>query len=74
MTAIKYILSLLVFYLSINIFLWAKFSDLWLPPAFMKNMLTKTIELNINKTNEMKNSIRKIKEKTRMSFLYAQQS
>ena len=34
----------------------------------------KNIELNINKTSELKNSIYKIKEKTIRSFLYAQQS
>ena len=32
------------------------------------------IELNINKTSELKNSICKIKEKTRMTFPYAQQN
>ena len=71
-------LSLLVHDLSKSIFLWTKFSNytyLWLPPALMKNTLTTIfIELNIKKTSELKNSINSIKEKTRMSFLYAQQS
>ena len=30
--------------------------------------------MNINKKSELKNSTGKIKEKTRMQFLYAQQS
>ena len=60
MTTIKYMISLLVHGLSRNIFLWAKFSNytyLWLPPALIKNILTKNIELNINKTSKLKNSI-----------------
>ena len=45
MTTIKYMLSLLVHTLSINIFRWVKFSNvpyLWLPPALMKNILTRS--------------------------------
>ena len=47
---------------------------MWLSPAFMKNIkYNKTIELNINKTSELKDGINKIKENTRIPFPYAQQ-
>ena len=70
MTTINYMLSLLVHNLSRNIFLWVKFSNytyMWLPLVLMKNTLTII-------RSELKNSMCKIKQKTRMPFLYPQQS
>ena len=68
LTTVKYMLSLLVHNLSRNIFLWVKFSSytyLWPPPALVKNILIikKNLELNVNKSSKLKNSIDKSKRK-----------